>query len=394
MKRKKNVLLIVETSRAFGRALLQGISHHILEHDDWSVHVEDRGLLEATPNWLKSWKGDGIISRTSTFAIHRAISGRNIPIVELLGNGKGVVSEVRSNEDQVAHEAFEHFAQSGFRDFGFFAIGNAWWSQLRQEAFQRKVNEHQGRLHFFPEAGTGHRVFYPVWEPKFDRLMQRWLRRLPKPIAVWAVSDTLAIRLLEGCRREKIRVPEDVAILGTTNDTLLCNTLSPPLSSIDLNGFEIGYTAAERLARKMRNESVEAVPVMISPIGVVARQSTDVVALPDAEISAAVRLIRENATRNISVDRIAEAVNISRSTLQRRFRQMVGRTVEKEIMRTRMERAKRLLRETNFALSSIAIKTGFATNDYFVQAFRRECGITPNQYRKRLRRIDLAEDLS
>lgn len=394
MKRKKNVLLIIETSRAFGRALLQGISHHILEHDEWSVHVEDRGLLEATPGWLKSWRGDGIITRTSSFAIHHAISSRSIPIVELLGNGKGIVPEVRSEEDRVAGEAFEHFARSGFREFGFFAIGNAWWSELRREAFERQVNAHQGRLHLFPEAGVGHRVFYPVWEPKFDRLMQRWLRRLPKPIAVWAVSDTLAIRLLEGCRREGFRVPEDVAILGTTNDTLLCNTLSPPLSSIDLNGFEIGYTAAERLARKMRNEPVEDTPILIEPVGVVARQSTDVVALPDSEIAAAVRLIRENATTNISVDRIAEAVHISRSTLQRRFRQLVGRTVEKEIMRTRMERAKRLLRETNFTLSSIAIKTGFATTDYFVQAFRRECGFTPNQYRKQLRRIHLTEEMS
>ncbi|MDR1964330.1 MAG: DNA-binding transcriptional regulator [Planctomycetaceae bacterium] len=387
MKRKKNVLLIVETSRAFGRGLLQGISHHILEHDDWSVHVEDRGLLESTPTWLQNWKGDGIISRTSSFAVARTLRRLRIPLVELLGNGQQIVPEIRSDEDEVARSVVDHFVQSGFADFGFFAIGNAWWSQLRLEAWTREVQKQNGQIHVFPQAGKGHRVFYPVWEPKFDTRMQRWLRYLPKPIAVWAVSDALAIRLLEGCRRVGIQVPGEVAILGTTNDTLLCNILTPPLSSVDLNGFQIGYAAAERLSRKMNGETVPKPPVLIPPVGVIARQSTDVVALPDKEIIIAIRFLRENAARNISVDQIAEAAGISRSTLQRRFRQKLGRSVEKEIMRTRMDRAKRLLRETRFALSAIAAKTGFATNDYFVQAFRRECGMTPHQYRQQIQSV-------
>jgi LacI family transcriptional regulator len=387
MRRKKNVLLIIETSRAFGRGLLQGISHYILEHDEWRVHVEDRGLLESTPAWLQHWKGDGIISRTPSFTVARTLQRLAIPFVELLGNGQQIVPEIRSNEDEVACSVVEHFVQSGFSDFGFFAIGNTWWSQLRQEAWGREVQKHGGRTHLFSQSGKGRRVFYPVWEPKFDVMMQRWLRYLPKPIAVWAVSDALAVRLLEGCRRVGIQVPGEAAILGTTNDTLLCNILTPPLSSVDLNGFQIGYTAADRLTRKMNGKIVQESPVLIPPIGVIARQSTDIVALPDKEIVMAIRFLREHAAHNISVDQVAEAANISRSTLQRRFRQKIGRSVEKEIMRIRMERAKRLLRETMFSLSAIAAKTGFATTDYFVQAFRRECAMTPHQYRKQIQSV-------
>ncbi|MDR1271023.1 MAG: DNA-binding transcriptional regulator [Planctomycetaceae bacterium] len=387
MRRKKNILLIIETSRAFGRGLLQGISHYILEHDEWSVHVEDRGLLESTPSWLQNWKGDGIISRTSSFAVARTLNRLAIPLVELLGNGQQIVPEIRSDEDEVAGSVVDHFVQSGFTDFGFFAIGNAWWSQLRQEAWIREVQKRGGQTHLFAQAGRGRRVFYPVWEPRYDLMMQRWLRYLPKPIAIWAVSDALAIRLLEGCRRVGIQVPGEAAILGTTNDTLLCNIMTPPLSSVDLNGFRIGYAAADRLAWKMKGKTVQESPVLIPPIGVIARQSTDMVALPDKEIATAIRFLRDNAARNISVDQIAEASGISRSTLQRRFRNKIGHSVEKEIMRTRMERAKRLLRETMFSLSAIAVKTGFATTDYFVQAFRRECGMTPHQYRKQIQAV-------
>ncbi|MDR0335684.1 MAG: DNA-binding transcriptional regulator, partial [Planctomycetaceae bacterium] len=361
MKRKKNVLLIIETSRAFGRGLLQGISHYILEHDDWSVHVEDRGLLESTPSWLQNWKGDGIISRTPSLTVARTLQRLAIPVVELLGNGHQIVPEIRSDEDEVARLVVDHFIPSGFTEFGFFAIGNAWWSQLRREALIREVQKRGGHVHLFTQAGKGRRVFYPVWEPKYDLMMQRWLRCLPKPIAIWAVSDALAIRLLEGCRRVGIQVPGEAAILGTTNDTLLCNILTPPLSSVDLNGFRIGYVAAERLTRKMKGETIPTSPVLVSPLGVIPRQSTDMVALPDKEIALAIRFLRDNAARNISVTQIAEASGISRSTLQRRFRNKIGHSVEKEIMRTRMDRAKRLLRETMFSLSAIAAKTGFAT---------------------------------
>ena len=379
--KKKNVLLLTETSRAFGRGLLRGISQYVLETDDWIVHMEDRGLLDSPPSWLKTWKGDGIISRTSSFTLARILQSKNIPMVELFGNGIQVVPEVCGDEDIAAHLAVEHFAQVGFADFAFFAIGNAWWSQLRQEAFCHEVAAHGGNTHLFPLAGTGDRTFYPTWEPRYDSAMRRWLRRLPKPIAIWAVSDALAIRLVECCRRLDIAVPEEAAILGTTNDTLLCNTLTPPLSSIDLDSFRIGYIAAERLARKMNGETLAEAQVLVPPVGIVARRSTDIVAFHDRRIAAAVRFIRANATSKINVDDIARFVDMPQRTLLRHFQSVLGHTIEKEIVKARMDRARRLLVETDFTLSSIALKVGYATTDYFVQAFRREIGLTPHQYR-------------
>lgn len=382
MKRKKSILLFVETSRAFGRRLLQGIAQFILEHEEWIVHVEDRGLLESTPSWIKSWRGDGIISRTSSLKMAKILDSLPVPHVELLGNGVQVVPEVRNREEAVARLAVEHFSNSGLTQFGFFGIGNAWWSELRQDSFEREVRRIDAGLHVFPHAGEGVRVFYPTWEPRFDKTMIQWLKRLPKPIGVWAVSDTLAAKLLEGCRRIGLSVPEEVAILGTTNDDVLCNLVTPHLSSIDLNAQLIGYRAAGLLSQKIRSGPPERQVELVNPQGVIARQSTDVVACPNPLIASALRLIREHATENIDIAKIAKSLDVSRSTIQRQFRLAVGRTIDKEIMRVRMEKAKLLLHETRLSLSAIAAKTGFSTADYFIQAFHREVGITPNHYRK------------
>jgi len=381
---KKNVLLLVETSRAFGRGVLQGISRYLLEYDDWVVHVEDRGFCETMPHWLKAWKGNGIITRTMSLSAARLIHSKRIPVIELLGNGIQIKPEIQNDENLVAKQAVEHFAQVGFSDYAFFSAGNTWWSSLRQEAFVRLTKEHGGTAHVFPQASTGKRVFYPAWTPHLDQAMLKWLRYLPKPVAIWSASDVWAIRLLEGCRKLGICVPEEAAILGTTNDTLLCNVLTPQLSSIDLNSFQIGYLAAERLSAKMRNETLSSSPVLVPPTGVVPRQSTDIIVFVDRQIAMAIRHIRTHATSGLLVDQVADAAGLSRSTLQRRFQSQLGHSVEKEIMATRMNRAKRLLRETDAAMVAIALKTGFATTDYFIQAFKREIGMTPGRYRQAL----------
>ncbi len=169
--KKKNVLLIVETSRAFGRDLLKGITRWITENDDWVVHLEDRGLLESTPSWLKDWRGDGIISRTSSLSMAKTLNEQRSPVVELLGNGNQVVAEVRNNEEMVARCAVEHFAQAGFKNFAFFNIGHSWWGRLRQENFEREVRRIDGNPLVFPRSGAGPRVFYPSWGPTMPQCL-------------------------------------------------------------------------------------------------------------------------------------------------------------------------------------------------------------------------------
>ena len=379
--KKLRVLVNVETSRTYGRNIIRGISRYLAENDHWLVHIEDRGLQE-TQHWIEKWQGDGIITRTSSYETAQIIADKKIPIVELLGDGLGIISEVPTDEKRLAEMAVEHFLECQLRHFAFFAIGNAWWSNLRHKFFRETLLKHGFDLHVFPGFQDRIGGIYPEWDTHYDQLLPQWLADLPKPIGVWATSDFAATRILDICHEIGIHVPEEIALLGTTNDTLLCNLLTPPLSSIDTNSIKVGYTAAHLLDLKMSNASdIPETPILIPPNGVVHRQSTDIMAVSDPDIADALQYIRNHACLGISVVEVAHHVGISLSTLERRFQQILKRTPEKEITRIRMQRGKKLLIESDLSVRNIATKLGFATVEYFIQVFRKETGMTPKQYR-------------
>ena len=385
-KRKKRVLLNVETSRGYGREMIRGVSQYLTEHGGWTVYLEDRGLQE-NHDWVKNWKGDGIISRTSSFEMAALITEKQIPVVEMLGDGKSIRSDVPGNEKITAIMAANHLMESQLKHFAFFAYGNSWWGNLRGKFFQEALAQHEATLHIFPGYQAGPRSIYPHWEVEYDQLLPKWLKQLPKPVGLWAVNDFAATRIIEACEYASIAVPEEIALLGTTNDTLLCNLLTPSLSSIDLNSFQAGYTAAKILDAKMsRIKEIPQTPVLIPPLGVVKRQSTDITVVTDPDVAEALQYIRTFGGEGLSVVDVANHVGLSLSTLERRFREHIHRTPEKEILRIRIKRIQTLLLESNFTLREICKKTGFATPEYMIQVFRRETGMTPKEYRTHLRR--------
>jgi LacI family transcriptional regulator len=385
-KRKRRVLLNVETSRAYGREIVRGISQYLTEHGGWTVYLEDRGLQE-NHDWVRKWKGDGVISRTSSYEMAALIAEKQIPIVEMLGDGQTIISDVPADEKITAHLAAEHLAECQLKHFAFFAYGNAWWGNLRGKFFQEILNQQGFPVHLFPGYQVGPLSIYPQWEAEYDQILPQWLKQLPKPVGLWAVNDFAATRIIEACENAGIAVPEEIALLGTTNDTLLCNLLTPPLSSIDMNSFHAGYTAAQILDAKMhRKKVIPQTPVLIPPVGVVKRQSTDITVVTDTDVAEALRYIRTNGGERLSVVEVANHVGLSLSTLERRFREHIKRTPEKEILRIRIKRIQTLLLESDFTLREICKKVGFATPEYMIQVFRREAGMTPKEYRTRLRR--------
>lgn len=380
-KAPKDILLNVETSRSFGRGVLLGISRYLLEHPGWLVTFETQGLLEAPSSTMVRWHGDGVITRTATQEQGELLYGKGVPLVELCGQGTSFVAEVRTDEQAAAKLVLDHFRDRALEHFAVFGYGNAWWAVRRAVALQSLLKADDEELHIFPTLGTGPPDFYPALERRDELLLPTWLADLPKPIGVWCVGDIHAIQLLEACQRLGLAVPDDVAILGTTNDTLLCSILTPNLSSLEFDASFVGYEAARRLDAKMRGKTVKGV-AEIPPKGIVVRQSTDVVHARDPDLVRAIQFIRENALDGISVPDVIKAVGVSRSTLQRKFKLMLGTNPAKEILRVKLDYAKRLLRETDASLETIAMKVGFATTEYFVQAFRRECGTTPARFRR------------
>ena len=213
--------------------------------------------------------------------------------------------------------------------------------------------------------------------------MARWIGGLPKPLGLMACNDFRSVQALDACRRAGIAVPEEVAVIGADNEVLACELAYPPLSSVIPDCARIGYEAAALLDRFMRDgDRSQALPD-VAPLGIATRQSTDVTAIDDPYVAAAVRFIREHVHEGIRVEDVLEHLSVSRSVLQRRFRAALGRTVHDLIAGLRLKHVKQLLLETDMPLPVIADRTGFNHVEYLCRAFRKATGITPGTFRNR-----------
>ena len=148
--------------------------------------------------------------------------------------------------------------------------------------------------------------------------MATWVDSLPKPVGLMACNDLRAHQVLMVCSERNIAVPDEVAVIGVDNDELICELCHPPLSSIEQNPERAGYEAAALLDRLLDGKTPPVAPIVIEPLGVVHRQSTDVVAVGDADVAAAIRFIRTHACDGIRVGDSLAHVHTSRSTLDRR----------------------------------------------------------------------------
>jgi LacI family transcriptional regulator len=370
----------VETSRGLGRQILEGIAAYIRERADWQVFFEDRGLLQKTSKWTSTWSGDGIITRSVDPHIGTMLREKGVPLVELLGGH--FHPDIIENRDILGGLAVNHFWERGFRHFAFFCADHTNWSRQRYDAFQSHIAPKNATCAICPLPTGKIRDYHLdglLQSP--DSFLAEWLLSLPKPVGILTAIDIHAFFVLQACLNAGIAVPEEAAILGCGNDELVCSLLTPQLSSIDLNGRLIGYTAAQLLDMKMKHPQKTYPQTIIDPLRVVVRQSTDMIAINDSDVAQAIRFLRDNFMHPISIADVAERVALTVRTLERRFRNLLGCSPEAMLMNIRLEHAKYLLQETNIPVTSIGQRCGFSPPQYFMRVFRRKCGVTPYQYR-------------
>jgi LacI family transcriptional regulator len=380
LRRIPQVLLLIETSRAYGRGLVEGIIRYAQENGPWSIFFEERGLNDPLPRWLNHWQGDGILSRTTSQANIARLRATRAPIVELYAGPEADIPRVFQDEEAVARLAADHFCDRGLRNLAFFCSDGAHWMHERRRAFERAARQRGYACDTFMFIGAKAAAGKKPRQID-DPSVIRWLRSLPKPCGVLCASDFYAMRLARACRTCGIVVPEEVAVLGVDNDPVFCGTSFPRLSSIDLGSPRIGYEAASLLDRMMAGKSPPDDGVGVEPQQVVTRESTDLLAIDDADMTRAIRVIREQACQPLRVGQVAEAVGLSRRVLEQRFQNILHRSPKEEILRVRMERAKELLATSDLAIARVARKSGFASLEYFARAFRRRTGMTPRGYR-------------
>ena len=287
---------------------------------------------------------------------------------------------VETDDIMIARMAAEHLIERGFNHYAFCGDERYKWSIWREEEFVRIVTEKGHACPVYrhhPEGGKA-----PSNMAEEERQLSAWVRQLPKPIGIMACYDLRGQQLLEVCRRIGIAVPDEVAVIGVDNDELLCNLSDPPLSSIIPDTHRTGYEAAQILDRLMSGKRCTTREVRVAPLGVVTRQSTDVLAIADSDISQAVRFIRQHACDGIKVEDVLEAVPLSRRVLENRFKKLLGRTPHDEILRMQFQRVVQLLTESSLPLTKVAEQAGFQHAEYLSVAFKRRFGVPPSRYRQ------------
>jgi LacI family transcriptional regulator len=377
----RRVTLIVETSSAYGRALLRGIIRYMRSHEEWSVFFEERALTSELPTWLESWRGDGIIARAMNRWLADTVSKTGVPLVNLFDRDRVAgVPTLCSDQVSIGRLGAQHLIDRGYSRFGFCGFAGEDWSIGRYNGFRERLQEDGFDCVVHESAWHGPAAL--TWDVQQQQLCT-WVQSLEQPCGILACNDVRAQQVLDACRICELAVPEKIAVLGVDNDELLCQLCTPPLSSIIPDTEQIGYLAAEMLSLLMDKQPVSTDVIRIPPLGVATRQSTDSVAIEDPTISAAVRYIREHACRGTTVAEVLQHVPLSRSALERGFRKFLHRSPQQEIRNVQLKRCQTLLVETELPTDRIATMCGFLHPEYMHVVFKRELGITPGQYRKR-----------
>lgn len=378
------VALLIETARGFGRDFLLGVARYSRLHGPWSFHITPGDYKQAVPK-MKQWGGTGIIARIADEHVAQAVIEANLPTIALgltdeqmlPGHPLANVSEISSDPSEVSRLAAEHLLARQLRQFAYVGSLDRAWAARREKAFCDYLTARGFQPHVYRQPAQRRDR---VWEREQEYLAN-WIKSLPTPIGLFACDDDRGREVLESCSIAELHVPEDVAVVGVDNDKVFCELSDPPLSSVALNAESAGYRAAALLDSMMRGRVRKPQRIVVEALTVVTRRSTEVVAVEDQDIAAALQFIHREKGRGISVESVVHEVAVSRRNLEKRFRDTIGRTILEEIQLVRLEGAKRLLVETTYPISKVAALSGFGSTGYFIQFFQSRVGTTPRKYR-------------
>lgn len=383
---KRKVLILVSTTESFGQNLVRGIIDYARFCGNWSLSTEIPEYLrkrQKQKNYKKTLcksDFDGVIAYLPDANEAQHISFKNIPAV--VGHFTDETRRLKlpyliCDNFSIGRLAFDYFQNKGFKNFGFFGIDKLRWSVERCKALIKASRE----------AGLNAVVYNQETKSSLDNAdiindIADWIKGLSKPIGILACNDDRGVYLIKACNLANIQIPNEVAIIGVDNDDILCNLTTPTLSSISYNSRKAGFEAAALLQKIMNDEKDCADRIIIPPIKVISRQSTDTLAIEDTDILAALRFIKKNSNRAIGVDDVAEAAGVSRRSLFRKFKKIMGHSVNQEINRNRIEHIKNILLTTNLAVTQIGGNLGFVSPSHLARYFKKQTGLTPRDYRK------------
>ena len=303
-----------------------------------------------------------------------------IPAV-VVGHSKTEISglvNVVTDSAAIGRMAAGHLLQCGFKHFGYCGFASTPWSDLRWDSFNRNIRSAGFVTHRYTLRAPSARAWH-----KERHNLAAWLQSLPKPAGLMACNDDCGQQVIEACKLADLVVPDDVGILGADNDEVVCGLAEPPMSSVAINFERAGYEAALVLFRLLRGGRRAPLKITVRATHVVARRSTDIIAVSDTRLARAVQFVRDHARENLMVLDVARTAGLSRRTLEKLFRQELRCTIYGHIRQVRTDQVARLLVETELPVGRIAEDMGFPDLQHFARYFRAGKGMSPLAYRKR-----------
>lgn len=379
LKKRKRIMILLELRWGVFRAVLEGISVYRFSRDadpgstkrpnHWSVQF---GELPPTSVLAEVIEGqDGVIASLGTPEAIHTVARTGIPFVNVSGRAPWQGEpRVTVDHQRIGELGAEHLIQLGFTRLAFAGSSDDFEGR-RLAGFVRAIERHHVEL------------VEPI--ARIHKDDRSCLAKWPSPIGVMAQADDRAVQLANACIDCDLSIPEQVALVGVDNDESLCSICQPALSSVDPDGRAVGHQAGEVLDQLLEGRDAGPYPKLVPPIGVVQRASTDILAIGDTEVARAVRFIRDHLDQPLTVERVLDVVDISRPTLEKRFRDVFGRSVREEILRSRFDRARQMLIDTDLSVYEIGQRCGFSSYPRFITQFGKFFGESPSKLRKRFR---------
>jgi len=381
------VLLVLDSSAAWSRGTLRGFTQVAHEHGWAILHYPPAANLD----WLATELPPSAAVIGPTFSGPWPERLRRCVSVAINADrcAEGIAS-VLIDEAGITDLAVSHLLARGFRNLTTFRFDA--WGALREQSFRETAARLGAQLQpgWWSEAAA---ALPPGASRQEDpAAIMAWLSGLKKPCGIFALCDARARMVARYARAANLRVPEDVAIVGVDNDTFECEITAPPLSSVAVPWRSVGENAARLVQLGLRGTPIAGRRVLVKPLDVVVRRSSDAFAIENSLVSSAVAWIHGHVGARLTVPLIANAIAVSRQRLERHFRRHLGRTVHEEIRRARVELARRLLSTTELPLPEVAKQSGFTNSALLSVAFRREVGVPPGAYRRHARGLGDAGD--
>ena len=368
-----DIALAMDYANPFVRSVAEGVARYGFQEGNWRFYAP-QGAPEVSLPQLKKWAGQGVIGMLDRAAIER-LRKRNIFAVNIFGRFQDLPApSVVVDNLEIGRVAAEYFTNKGVRRFAITG----------RRVFGDATLKYEGYLSTLAARG------FECLELKSRQSIHNIAAQMESlagdgPVGLLATEDPVGRMVIDACMDSGLRVPEDVSVLGVNNDRFACEMLSPQMSSIELGAERIGWEAAQMLDQMMKGGRSPEEPIRISPEKIVERYSTDLTAVGDKVVAAALRFIRDNAHRPVQVDDVARAAHVGRRTLENRFRARLQLSVFEMIRRERIQRACRLLKETDMLVEDVSGACGYATRERFNQAFKQEVEATPSEYRRKFR---------